>query len=277
VAASTFTVYVLLGHKLTADVIFPSLTLFNYLTWPILKLPEIVSKFSESRISILRLNKFLRREELPPVKLKTPDSLNGEDEDVVLSMKDAEFEWLVDEDPEEDEDEDSKDKKDKKKKSSVDEVELEGFEMIGIPGTSEGSNSSSKSESGKQLEKEKEQKLAFKLKGLNCEVKRGQLIAIIGRVGSGKSSMLSAMLGEMKQTQGEMWMTASQKGRGVSYVGQKAWICNASVRDNILFYNEYDQAKYRQVVKKCALQEDLKILPAGDKTEIGERGAMKTS
>jgi ATP-binding cassette subfamily C (CFTR/MRP) protein 1 len=89
----------------------------------------------------------------------------------------------------------------------------------------------------------------------------------VGRVGSGKSSILLSILGEMKKLEGTLSIDGS-----ISYNPQQAWIQNASVRDNILFGKDYDDKFYQSVIEACALSTDLKILPAGDRTEIGEKG-----
>ncbi|XP_052804271.1 multidrug resistance-associated protein 1-like isoform X1 [Mya arenaria] len=105
------------------------------------------------------------------------------------------------------------------------------------------------------------------LQDINIEVGDGKLVAVVGQVGAGKSSLVSALLGEMERISG----TVKVKG-SVAYVAQQAWIQNATVRDNILFGKELDQNKYRQVIEACALEQDLEILQGGDMTEIGEKG-----
>lgn len=105
------------------------------------------------------------------------------------------------------------------------------------------------------------------LKRLNVCIPEGSLVAVVGHVGSGKSSLLSALLGEMDKLEG----TVAVKG-SVAYIPQQAWIQNSSLKDNILFGQERREAWYRRVVEACALQPDLEILPAGDETEIGEKG-----
>ncbi len=89
----------------------------------------------------------------------------------------------------------------------------------------------------------------------------------MGRVGCGKSSLIAAMLGEMVKVSGRVVVPAR-----VAYVPQQAWIRNGTLRDNVLFDQPYDEAKYRAVLCACALEPDLKILPGGDLTEIGEKG-----
>uniref|UniRef100_A0A7N8WY80 Multidrug resistance-associated protein 1 n=1 Tax=Mastacembelus armatus TaxID=205130 RepID=A0A7N8WY80_9TELE len=102
---------------------------------------------------------------------------------------------------------------------------------------------------------------------LNVCIPEGCLVAVVGHVGSGKSSLLSALLGEMDKLEG----TVNVKG-SVAYVPQQAWIQNSSLKGNIIFGQEWKEAWYQRVVEACALQPDLEILPAGDKTEIGEKG-----
>ncbi|KAG8225955.1 hypothetical protein J437_LFUL006184, partial [Ladona fulva] len=105
------------------------------------------------------------------------------------------------------------------------------------------------------------------LKDINFHVKKGQLVAVVGSVGSGKSSLISALLGEMEKICGRV----NTKGT-IAYVPQQAWIQNALLKDNILFGKKFDNSSYRNVIKSCALKSDLEMLPAGDQTEIGEKG-----
>jgi ABC-type Mn2+/Zn2+ transport system ATPase subunit len=90
---------------------------------------------------------------------------------------------------------------------------------------------------------------------------------VVGSVGSGKSSVISAILGELPTTAGSLAVNGS-----IAYVAQEAFIFNSTVRENILFGREYDPVKYRQVLEASALMADLSQFTAGDRTEIGERG-----
>ncbi|XP_067675074.1 multidrug resistance-associated protein 1-like [Haliotis asinina] len=105
------------------------------------------------------------------------------------------------------------------------------------------------------------------LTNVSLEVTEGQLLAIVGQVGSGKSSLVSAILGEMDKLKGRV----SLKSR-IAYVPQVAWIQNDTLQNNILFGKPMDRQWYNKVVECCALTPDLEMLPAGDMTEIGERG-----
>ncbi|XP_076122347.1 multidrug resistance-associated protein 1 isoform X2 [Alosa pseudoharengus] len=105
------------------------------------------------------------------------------------------------------------------------------------------------------------------LKRINVHIPEGSLVAVVGHVGCGKSSLLSALLGEMHKQEGSVSIKGS-----VAYVPQQAWIQNATLRDNIVFGHEKKDMWYQRVVDSCALLPDLEILPGGDGTEIGEKG-----
>jgi len=108
---------------------------------------------------------------------------------------------------------------------------------------------------------------AFSLKDILFRARKGELTAIVGDVGSGKSSLLAALLGQMQLVNGDSKVCGS-----ISYTPQEAWLLNMTLRENILFGSEYEEAKYREVIKVCALNRDLSLMPDGDRTEIGERG-----
>ncbi|KYB25508.1 putative multidrug resistance-associated protein lethal(2)03659-like Protein [Tribolium castaneum] len=105
------------------------------------------------------------------------------------------------------------------------------------------------------------------LKNINIRIEKKSLCAVVGSVGSGKSSLLSAFLGEMDKTSGRVNTVGT-----IAYVSQQAWIQNATLRDNILFGKSFDKSLYDKVVEACALNPDFAMLPAGDQTEIGEKG-----
>ncbi|KAK0469882.1 ABC protein [Desarmillaria tabescens] len=107
----------------------------------------------------------------------------------------------------------------------------------------------------------------FRVSSINMEVPRKRLVAVVGRVGSGKSSLLQGLIGEMRRISGNV----SFRGP-VAYCPQIAWIQNATLRDNILFGQPLDEARYWAVVEKACLLPDLQMLPDGDLTEIGEKG-----
>ena len=105
------------------------------------------------------------------------------------------------------------------------------------------------------------------LKNIGFSANAGDFVAVIGSVGSGKSSFAYSLLGETQKLKGNILV----KGK-VAYVPQEAWLMNATVRDNIVFFNEYDERRYHQILNICKLTNDISTLPGGDLTEIGERG-----
>ncbi|XP_066267906.1 ATP-binding cassette sub-family C member 4-like isoform X5 [Branchiostoma lanceolatum] len=107
------------------------------------------------------------------------------------------------------------------------------------------------------------------LRNINFEVKPGELVAVIGPVGAGKSSILSTILRELPVTSGEIKV----QGR-LAYASQVPWIFSGSVQQNVLFGKEMEREKYQKVIKACALQKDLTLLPHGDQTLVGDRGIM---
>ncbi|KAM6054990.1 multidrug resistance-associated protein 1 isoform 2-T2 [Chlamydotis macqueenii] len=105
------------------------------------------------------------------------------------------------------------------------------------------------------------------LSSINFTVPEGSLVAVVGQVGCGKSSLLSALLGEMDKKEGYVVVKGS-----IAYVPQQAWVQNATLEDNIIFGREMNESRYKCVIDACALLPDIEILPTGDKTEIGEKG-----
>ncbi|XP_076819731.1 multidrug resistance-associated protein 1-like isoform X1 [Clavelina lepadiformis] len=105
------------------------------------------------------------------------------------------------------------------------------------------------------------------LRNISLEVPKGSLVAVVGQVGSGKSSLISCLLGDMEKTNGKVAVQGS-----VAYVAQQAWIQNMTLQDNILFGQTMNEEKYEETLDACELREDLKMFPTGDQTEIGEKG-----
>ncbi|XP_041433359.1 multidrug resistance-associated protein 1 isoform X2 [Xenopus laevis] len=105
------------------------------------------------------------------------------------------------------------------------------------------------------------------LQNINISIPQGSLVAVVGQVGCGKTSLLSALLGEMEKVEGQVTLKGS-----IAYVPQQTWIPNATFKENVLFGRKMEKCWYDQVVQACALLPDLKILSGGENTEIGEKG-----
>lgn len=105
------------------------------------------------------------------------------------------------------------------------------------------------------------------LRGIDIDVRAGTLAAVVGMVGSGKSSLLGCILGEMRKISGEVTVRGS-----MAYVPQTAWIQNGTIEENILFGRGMQRERYREAIRVCSLDKDLEMMEFGDQTEIGERG-----
>uniref|UniRef100_A0ACD5ZA38 Uncharacterized protein n=1 Tax=Avena sativa TaxID=4498 RepID=A0ACD5ZA38_AVESA len=105
------------------------------------------------------------------------------------------------------------------------------------------------------------------LRGIDLEIRTGKLAAVVGMVGSGKSSLLGCILGEMRKVSGKVKVCGS-----TAYVAQTAWIQNGTIEENILFGLPMDAERYKEVIRVCCLEKDMEMMEFGDQTEIGERG-----
>ncbi|KAK0719640.1 hypothetical protein B0H67DRAFT_483988 [Lasiosphaeris hirsuta] len=126
--------------------------------------------------------------------------------------------------------------------------------------------------------------MAFRLYDLDIDFKIGKLNVITGPTGSGKTSLLMALLGEMSLIKGRVFLPGGRSREDVhpdpetglaetcAYVAQQAWLVNASIKDNILFSAPFEDQRYKDVIVACALEHDLEILDNGDETLVGEKG-----
>ena len=259
VSLVTFAVYVLSDENnvLDAQKAFTSLALFNILRFPLSMLPMMITSAVQASVSIKRINKFMRSEELD---LDAVTRNNKMENVAAISVSKASFNWG---------EKDSETSESKTESKETDEKSKEKK----VNGSVEASNGHVKAtedlENTSLLNGDANKKdiVPFALNNIDVNIKQGSLVAIVGTVGSGKSSLLSALLGEMEKVSGSVEISGS-----VAYVSQQAWIQNAKLKDNILFGHTLDQDKYSQVVADCALSSDLDILPAKDETEIGEKG-----
>ncbi|KAL5229212.1 hypothetical protein ABZP36_017477 [Zizania latifolia] len=105
------------------------------------------------------------------------------------------------------------------------------------------------------------------LRGIDLHIRAGALAAVVGMVGSGKSSLLGCILGEMRKISGEVTVYGS-----TAYVPQTAWIQNGTIEENIMFGRPMHRERYREAIRVCCLEKDLEMMEFGDQTEIGERG-----
>ncbi|KAJ4367034.1 Transporter of the ATP-binding cassette (ABC) [Neocucurbitaria cava] len=125
---------------------------------------------------------------------------------------------------------------------------------------------------------------AFKLMELNLKFAVGKLNVVVGPTGSGKTSLLMGLLGEMTKLKGDVYLPGGGSREdlrpdpetglteSVAYCAQQAWLVNGTIKDNIIFASDFDQKRYDEVIVACSLQRDLEILDGGDETIVGEKG-----
>ncbi|KAG8790592.1 hypothetical protein FRC12_011475, partial [Ceratobasidium sp. 428] len=206
VAFGSFATAAYTGSKpLTADVIFPCISLFNLLQFPLAMFANITSQLVEAAVAVTRIRKFLLSEELQADARSVNEGEVAEG-DTVLEIQNGDFKWS----------------------KTILEPTLQHIDLT---------------------------------------VRKGELIGVLGRVGAGKTSLLSAVVGEMVREEGNMKVMGK-----IAYAPQNAWIMNATIRENILFSHRYDEDFYNTVLDACALRPDLSLFSDGDLTEVGEKG-----
>ncbi|UYV79409.1 ABCC2 [Cordylochernes scorpioides] len=233
VALASFATFVLIDEHniLDATTAFVSISLFNILRFPMSMLPNLITTMVMVSVSVKRINKYLNSEELEPYV--TSDNSKGDE--FIKTLK-----FL----------------------SHINQISTVIRIMLNL--TVDCQEHLVKIQDGEFSWGPGE---ANVLSDININVKSGELVAVVGPVGSGKSSMLSALLGDMERQSGSVVINGS-----LAYVPQQAWIQNATLRDNILFSKPYNERKYTRIISSCALKPDLEILSGGDMTEIGEKG-----
>ncbi|KAH9840299.1 uncharacterized protein C8Q71DRAFT_703286 [Rhodofomes roseus] len=144
------------------------------------------------------------------------------------------------------------------------EEDVIGFRNASFTWTKEASSVLSTPGSGKRN---------FTLRIDDLVFKSGRINLIVGPTGSGKTSLLMALLGEMHYipTSPESFYNLPRT-RGIAYAAQESWVQNETIRDNILFGASFNEERYHKVIEQCALKRDLEMFAASDKTEVGERG-----
>eukprot|EP00986_Skeletonema_menzelii_P000250 scaffold67_cov155-Skeletonema_menzelii.AAC.24 len=274
-SAGAFTAYVLLGNLLTTADAFTALLLFNALRFPINYASRLVGKVAQARESARRIAIFMRREirsidDSDREIGSTSNKCNGDsgkklpshilavdrDEDCTNGVGNIDCETSS-----------TSEERDSSRGDSISHdkdpllVVKDGVFRIGA-------TSSFVSSEGDEQTCGLGSNGSYTIRGVNVSVRPGEILAIVGPVGSGKSTIINAIIGEVSVSP-----STSMVRRGkVAYASQVAFILNSTVRENILFGSTFDAARYNQVLDACCLREDIAQLSHGDLTEIGERG-----
>ncbi|KAL0564979.1 hypothetical protein V5O48_017054, partial [Marasmius crinis-equi] len=222
----SFVTYALIGHDLNVAVIFSSLQLFNIIRQPLFIVPVIMTAFSDALVALRRIGSFLTAEELDEpyeVDAKTSYAI----------QVDGDFTWETVSKP----DGNGRPKNPR---------ENPGLKKSAKP--EDPSNEKADSSSPKPLQEDK----PFGLQNLSFSVRKGSFVAVVGRVGSGKSSILQALVGEMRRERGNVTY-----GGSVAYVPQSPWIRNTTLKQNVLFGQQEDEARFQEIIRACSLEQDL--------------------
>eukprot|EP00934_Nitzschia_sp_Nitz4_P008776 Nitzschia sp. Nitz4//scaffold175_size95217//10753//15087//NITZ4_004718-RA/size95217-processed-gene-0.45-mRNA-1//1//CDS//3329538924//8766//frame0 len=263
-------------EPLTAATAFTTVALFNIMRFPFAFMPMGLLQYIQSRIALKRLERYLSLPELSPYVKDSPPPDTPEDSPFAkpgsISIENGFFSWI---DPDAAEIKPVQEEKPKRgsRSSRRSKKSDDGEASEALNASTASSKRNSNSTTGTTNGEEKE--IRITLQNITCQIEAGSLVAVVGQVGSGKSSFLSALLGEMESIQNSKVYTpgcGTNVEGSVSYCTQSPWVVNETLRGNVLFGREYDEARYNEVLDCCALRDDIAILPAGDMTEIGERG-----
>ena len=295
---------------LDAATAFTTIALFNIMRFPFAFLPMGFLQYVQSKIALKRLSRYLELSELtgyvlpnsPPTLgsnsddgdalALTMDENDDEKSDPAIILDGGSFSWVdPDATPVAAKPQKPKRMSRKERRASLKaendkqkqkEEESKTGSINGHPSNASLNRAESLASLGVSIrtvdsEEENTREARIALKNIACSIERGSLVAVVGSVGSGKSSFLSAILGEMESIDGgKVYMPLKDGEKDeenlVSYCSQSPWVVNDTLRGNILFGRPYEKDRYDEVVGACALLDDLAVLPAGDKTEIGERG-----
>ncbi|QRW04429.1 ABC transporter [Ceratobasidium sp. AG-Ba] len=271
VSAISFGFYTLVAKKeLTVDVAFPCIAVFVMLEKSLAQLPKIANWFLISGVALKRIESYLLEEEVPEriSSLKRSPLPPHAPVDSRLGCVDATFRWSGSSS--------NKSNKDAKRQEPGLFGHLTQYwdsllVLIRLR--------KAQKEAKVEAEQSREEN-PFELRDMNVIFPEGVISLIFGPTGSGKSSLLSALLGEMDRVTGEVYIpkepTRVNEKTGlqiaISYCAQQPWLQHKSIKDNILFGLPYEKERYNLVLDCCALLPDLGILEDGDETEIGEKG-----
>ena len=297
-ALASFGVFFATDHTISLANGFACLQVMNSLNMPIRWIPQFIGTFLQFMVSMRRIQKFIDWDEINP-NIVEINSKAASEKGLDVLVENASFSWggkKV-----EDKNKAAKNSKTPDPKAQVKPKEEKKKMNTAINNDTDELTEDLDDGQASTSDSDNEEKKAFKvddsiqIKNLNLSIQKGEFICVIGGVGSGKSSLISALLGDMIYMDQETINEYKDKqmddsirheiieiskkhssivklGGSVSLVQQIPWIQNKTIRDNILFGLPMDEDRYNKTIELCELGSDLEILPGGDLTEIGEKG-----
>ncbi|XP_037038321.1 probable multidrug resistance-associated protein lethal(2)03659 isoform X1 [Bradysia coprophila] len=237
--------YIFLGNAITAQKVFVVFSFFNILNLSMVYFwPLALTSVAEGYISAKRIEEFLLTSEKKPEELQDETVVHGN-----CNLVDEEDGKKLPQENEASHNIETSNRLTPQRIVNLD-AKLKGIVMKNVTATW---NRGNKQDAG--------------IYDFNLEVEDGSLCAIAGPVGSGKSTLLNVIIGELDVDRGYCRINGS-----ISYACQETWLFEGTIRSNIIFIEEFDQTRYKEVVRVCGLERDFKLMPNGDMTVVGERG-----
>ncbi|KAJ2115005.1 hypothetical protein IW146_002642 [Coemansia sp. RSA 922] len=293
-----FVVYIIgFGNRLTAEIAFTTISVFQLIRIVFEHLPGFLNWVIGGYVALGRIDSYLAQPQVQDLEKRVVNTDPGSDE---LGFEGADLEW---DSPSSNSKSDGKDLTGVETPDVTEHTPLLAdstaaatpHSQLALSPANESYASLDRDDgSSKRHSSSDDDLVRFALKDIDVQFPHGVLSIVAGPTGSGKSSLLSALIGEMTLTRGRILLPTvdsrldangdyryrdiielSDEGlaiRDIAYVAQEAWLRNATIRENILFGEQYDASRYEEVLRVCALKPDFRILSAGDQTEIGERG-----
>ena len=283
---SVFT-YNLFNPPMELSKLLYSLYIFYSLTDPMFLIPEYISGLMDSLLSLKHLEAFLFSKEYNPSQLINTNNNNEyaifiDNLDFGIIKKEEEFQDFEEDSDESDSEENINIKEENEKKIEMKEIDnKKEKEEILIENSNELLNKKLSNENKINNEQKNEEKISKKekikgtvietlLTGINLKIKKGSIIGIVGEFGSGKTCLFNAILNNL-----DILNSNNKKiiiNGSIVYIPQIPWIINETVRNNIIFPNNFNLEKYKKIVKICQLENDFELLKSSDFTKISDKG-----
>ena len=260
--------YTLINGPMDVTTLFTSTQLINEVAGPTINIPQYIADLKSLMISLNRIQNFLIVKDIKQKDEESKDKKEKEEKEVEKTpeKENAKENGKV----EEDKNEEQANRNDEKNSSDV-AIEYINCDF-GIKAEDEEEEEKDKKK-GKQFEEEEKKESIVLLKGVNLVIKKEELVIMIGETGSGKTCLINAILNNLDLLNSNQENVKNYHYSPViSYACQDPWIMNGTIRDNIIFYGEYDKEKYNQVINACQLDKDFENLKHGDLTEVGSTG-----